>query len=81
MKDEIKAIQILSREGYLDIVKSLPCDATKLCEKFKLSKMPINRRLNELESVGIVVRERGIGNVKGKVNITNFGKKILEKFK
>jgi len=45
------------------ILKSLPSNLRDLQEKFQLSKMPMNRRINELEQVGLVKRDRYTGKV------------------
>lgn len=46
-----------------NILKRLPTSVQKLKEMTELSKMPLNRRLNELERVGLVKRERYEGEI------------------
>jgi hypothetical protein len=45
------------------IVKSLPTNVEALMKETKLTKVPINNRLNELEKCGLLRREKGTGRV------------------
>lgn len=47
-----------------EILRSLPTTVKMLGKKLHISKMPINRRLNELEKYGLIRRERQNGWVK-----------------
>jgi len=57
------------------ILKSIPSNVNNLIKEFNLSKMPMNRRINELEKVGLVKRDRW----KGDVEPTELTKVFLEK--
>lgn len=46
------------------IVKSLPTTVKELQIKFNMTKMPMNKRLNELADVGLLEREKYEGEVK-----------------
>ena len=46
-----------------DIVSSLPANVKDLQKRFDLTKMPINRRLNDLAEVGLLRREKYEGGV------------------
>lgn len=45
------------------ILKSLPKKVDELEREFKLSKMPMNRRLNNLEKVGLLKWDKPKGNI------------------
>ena len=56
-----------------NILKSLPSSVKELKEQTDLSKMPLNRRLNELEGVCLLKRER----YEGKILLTGLTKEFL----
>lgn len=45
------------------ILKMLPTDLKAVMKELKLTKMPVNTRVNELEKVGLVKRRKGTGKV------------------
>ena len=59
-----------------EIIKSLPSSVKDLYERTELSKMPLNRRLNELEKVGLLERERYEGEIQSTVLTKEFLKLI-----
>lgn len=46
------------------ILKALPTTVPELMDRFNLTKMPVNNRINRLEKVGLIKRVRGEGKVK-----------------
>lgn len=56
------------------ILDMLPSDINAIMEETKLTKVPINVRVNKLERVGLVKRWRGTGLIV----ITDFGKEFVE---
>lgn len=91
MKNQIKGIQkfskiltlnlfnVGSKPKNFEMLINLPSNIDKLSIKLGgLSKMPLNRRINQLEKVGLIKRKR----MKGLVEITDLGKvyiKLIEK--
>lgn len=57
-----------------EILKSLPNTIKILEKKFELSKMPMNKRINELEKSGLIKRDKSKGNVE----ITQLGEQLLK---
>lgn len=45
------------------ILQMLPTDVKNIMEKTKLTKVPVNKHINELEKYGLLKREKGTGNV------------------
>ena len=45
------------------ILNTIPNNIKGLMKKFDLTKMPMNRRVNELEKVGLLKRNRWLGEV------------------
>ena len=45
------------------ILLMLPTNIESVMKRFNLTKMPINKRVNELEKVGLVKRSKGSGEV------------------
>ena len=45
------------------ILNTIPNTIKGLMKEFKLTKMPMNRRVNELEKVGLLKRNRWLGEV------------------
>ncbi len=60
------------KTNYL-IIKSLPSDIKHLQKLISISKMPINRRVNELADVGLLEREK----YTGKVNPTSLSESFV----
>ena len=46
------------------ILNLLDCSTAEVGDKIELSSMPLNRRINELEDVGLLVRNRRQGLIK-----------------
>lgn len=57
------------------ILKMLPSNVENIMKELRLTKVPINNRLNLLEKVDLIKRLRGTGDV----TITDFGKFFLGK--
>ena len=60
----------------LKILNLLPANTTQLQEEIKLTKMPLNKRLNELEGVGLLKRQR----YKGKLDKTPLTSKFFKAY-
>ena len=45
------------------ILKSLPTNVNSIMEETQLTKVPVNKHLNDLEKYGLVKREKGTGKV------------------
>ena len=45
------------------ILKSLPTNVNSIMEETQLTKVPVNKHLNDLEKYGLVRREKGTGKV------------------
>ncbi len=45
------------------ILSMLPTNIDKIMTQFKITKMPVNRRVNELVRVGLAIRKKGSGEV------------------
>ena len=45
------------------ILKSLPTNVNFIMEETQLTKVPVNKHLNDLEKYGLVRREKGTGKV------------------
>ena len=56
------------------IMRLLPCSVSEIMVELKLTKVPVNNRLNQLEKCGLVERYRGTG----KVHVTPFGNTFIE---
>ncbi|MBU0959258.1 MAG: hypothetical protein KKB31_04920 [Nanoarchaeota archaeon] len=66
------------------ILQAIPNDVKTLMKEFNLTKMPMNKRINELEKVGLLKRERWKGSVEPTELTTKFLdliKDIKEKIK
>ncbi len=63
-----------------EILKLLPSNLKELQEKFDLSKMPMNRRINELEEAGLIKRDRYTGKV-NQTRLTEVFIKMIEELK
>ncbi|MBU3896564.1 MAG: hypothetical protein KJ697_01365 [Nanoarchaeota archaeon] len=59
------------------ILQNLPTDIPTLMEYVKLSKMPLYKRLNQLEKVGLIDWKKWTGELKS-TEITDY---VLESFK
>lgn len=62
------------------ILNLLPNTIKGLMKEFKLTKMPMNKRINELEKVGLLKRDRWKGNVEPSDLTVKF-LKIIEEIK
>ncbi|MDA3837278.1 MAG: hypothetical protein PF542_06680 [Nanoarchaeota archaeon] len=69
----LKIFKIGSDEINFNIIKKMPSTVEVLMGDFSLTKMPLNRRLNDLEKIGLIRRERG----KGKLFSTELSKKFI----
>ena len=58
------------------ILNLLPTNTKQLQEELNLTKMPINKRLNELEEVGLLKRQR----YKGKLDKTSLTSKFFNAY-
>lgn len=78
--NKIESFNIGTREGNYQILKLLPSSIKELQKKMNLSKMPMNRRVNDLEAAGLVKRDKGYGIMKkGMVSLTELGKELIVK--
>lgn len=55
-----------------DILRSLPAKTSEIENKFKLTKMPLNKRLNALEDVGLLKRVKHLGELEKTHMTTKF---------
>jgi DNA-binding MarR family transcriptional regulator len=55
----------------------LPSDINSITKELKITSINVNKHVNELERMGLVVRERG----SGKVELTELSEKILRLIK
>ena len=46
-----------------NILQMLPTDVKNIMEKTNLTKVPVNKHINELEKYGLLKREKGTGKV------------------
>ena len=74
-RETLNLLEIGSNKINYDILKSLPLDIKALMVVFNLSKMPMNRRVNDLEKARLLKRDRW----KGKVEITELGRLFIKK--
>ncbi|MBI5391308.1 hypothetical protein HZB02_07525 [Candidatus Woesearchaeota archaeon] len=58
------------------ILEMLPCNIKEIMKDTNLTKMPANRRINELEKVGLLMRNR----YEGKINPTKLTEIFLRTF-
>ena len=66
----------LGSEENLKIIIKLDKPKTIKQINRKLTKMPINRRINILENVGLIKRQRGTAKKKGTIELTKLGHKL-----
>lgn len=78
MKNKIMAFNIATRKGNFEILKLLPNDIKGLQDKLKISRMPMNKRVNDLENIGLVIRERGFAIIKGSIKLTKLGEEVIK---
>ncbi len=71
----LKVVRTGTDEINHKILKMLPTNIDNLMKEFKLTKVPVNIRVNALEKVGLVHRLKGTGGVE----ITDFGEFFLDK--
>lgn len=45
------------------ILKTLPSNVEHIMKETRLTKVPVNNRINELEKYGLLVREKGTGKM------------------
>ncbi len=70
----LNVFRIGSEKINYQILKSLPSTITNLEKKFGLTKMPMNKRVNELAEVGLLSRDK----YTGKVNPTDLTQSFIE---
>jgi len=63
-KVTLNIFRVGSEKSNYIILRSLPNSVKKLQEKLEITKMPINKRINELAGVGLLTREKYEGEVK-----------------
>lgn len=61
--DAARVLSVGCREGNIDILQMLPTDIPAVMERLKVTKMPANRRVNDLMEVGLLERELGTGRL------------------
>ena len=62
-KSAARALSVGCREGNLEILRMLPSDIGEVMQRLGLTKMPANRRVNDLMEVGLLERELGTGRL------------------
>ena len=62
------------------IINTLPSDVDRIMKETGLTKVPVNRRLNELEKFGLLRREKGTGNVYP-TKLTDLFKSLINEIK
>lgn len=80
-KKILDAVHVLTREMNYDIIQDLPNDVLTLMSRFNLSRMPMNKRINDLERVGLLKRKRGVGSIKGEIEATEIALELISKLK
>ena len=59
------------------ILKALPTNVEQIMKETGLTKVPVNKHINELEKFGLLRREKGTGNVYP-TELTNLFKTLIE---
>lgn len=62
-KVTLNVFHIGSNDINFYIIKTLPSDVERIMKETGLTKVPINRRLNEMEKYGLLKREKWTGKV------------------
>lgn len=52
-----------TKQTNYQILQMLPTDVENIMKKTKLTKVPVNKHVNELEKYGLLKREKGTGKV------------------
>jgi len=63
LKHTLAMINVGSKQEHFELLQMLPTDISTIEERFKTSLMTANRRVNALEKVGLLERERQTGKV------------------
>jgi len=76
----LKVFRVGCDKDNYKLIMMLPSNLKELAKEFELTKMPMNKRVNELEDVGLLQRFRGTGEVKPtRLTITFIG--LIEEIK
>jgi predicted transcriptional regulator len=59
------------------IIRALPTNVEKIMSETGLTKVPVNKHLNDLEKYGLLRREKGTGNVYP-TELTSLMKSLIE---
>lgn len=62
-KITLNVFHIGSKEKNFFILESLPNNVEQIMKETGLTKVPVNKHLNELEKYGLLKRQKGTGNV------------------
>ena len=76
----LKSLRVGCDRVNYHILQKLPTNVKDLMKTFDLSKMPMNKRLNELEEIGLLKRDRYTGNI-DKTDLTESFINLIEKLK
>lgn len=69
----LRTFRIGCEKTNYDILQSLPSNVNELMVKFNMTKMPMNKRLNELEQAALLHRDR----YKGGITLNPLGTELL----
>ena len=58
-----RAFTVGCREGNLEILRMLPTSVPDVMKRLGVTKMPANRRINDLMEVGLLERDLGTGRL------------------
>ena len=72
-KISLKTFRVGCDHKNFEILLVLPTTIKEISQKFEITKMPANRRVNELEKVGLIVRD----HKQGTVNPTKLTKRFI----
>ena len=59
----LNMFHIASNQTNYHILKLLPNNVENIMKEINLTKVPVNKRINELKKYGLLKREKGTGNV------------------
>jgi DNA-binding MarR family transcriptional regulator len=66
-----------TKQTNFKIIRALPTNVIQIMNETGLTKVPVNKHLNELEKYGLLRREKGTGNVYP-TELTHLMKSLIE---
>ncbi|MBN2488711.1 MAG: winged helix-turn-helix transcriptional regulator [Methanosarcinaceae archaeon] len=66
-----------TKQTNFKIIKALPTNVDYIMKETGLTKVPVNKHLNDLEKFGLLTREKGTGNVYP-TELTSLFKMLIE---